>query len=83
MFKILQCDSATAITLPMPAEPTSGDQVISDVVLVISLAVNFAARRLSSFPPTLSVQSEDRLVIILKRQELVIGIQGMTIYPQH
>lgn len=83
MFKILQCDSTSAITLPMPAEPTSGDQVISDVVLVISLAVNFAARRLSSSPPTLSVQSEDRLVIIVKRQELVIGIQGMTIYPQH
>lgn len=82
MFKIQQCDSASAITLPLPAEPTSGDHVISDVVFVINLAVNFA-RRLSSSLLTLSLQSEDRLMIIVKRQELVKGIQGMTIYPQH
>lgn len=69
--------------LCQPSEPTSGDQVISDVVLVISLAVNFAARRLSSSLPTLSLQSEDRLMIIVKWQEVVLGIQGMTIYPQH
>lgn len=74
MFKILQCDSASAITLPLPDKPTSGEQVISDVVLVISLAVNFTARRLSSSLLTLSLQSDYRLMIIVKRQELLIGI---------